>query len=62
MFGRTFVDAGSDFGDGDSGLGNYTSKRFKKPEAVTLLEHTRLRNMGKSDVILLPNVMVILKT
>lgn len=29
------------------GLNNYPSKRFKKPENITLLEHTRLRNIGK---------------
>lgn len=30
------------------GLSTFPSKRFKKPENVTLLEHTRLRNIGKS--------------
>ena len=29
------------------GLGTFPSRRFKKPENVTLLEHTRLRNIGK---------------
>lgn len=29
------------------GLQSFPSKRFKKPENVTLLEHTRLRNIGK---------------
>lgn len=26
--------------------GLYSSKRFKKPENISLLEHTRLRNIG----------------
>ncbi|KAL0268219.1 UNVERIFIED_CONTAM: hypothetical protein PYX00_010245 [Menopon gallinae] len=30
------------------GLNNYPSKRFKKPENITLLEHTRLRNIAIS--------------
>lgn len=29
------------------GLTSQPSKRFKKPETVSLLEHTRLRNIGK---------------
>jgi len=29
------------------GLQNFPSKRFKKSENVSLLEHTRLRNIGK---------------
>lgn len=29
------------------GLQSFPSKRFKKPENVSLLEHTRLRNIGK---------------
>ena len=29
------------------GLSNFPSKRFKKPENISLLEHTRLRNIGK---------------
>lgn len=29
------------------GLTTFPSKRFKKPENVTLLEHTRLRNIGE---------------
>lgn len=28
------------------GLSSMPSKRFKKPENVSLLEHTRLRNIG----------------
>lgn len=31
----------------DGGLNSMPSKRFKKPENVSLLEHTRLRNIGK---------------
>lgn len=30
------------------GLGSFPSKRFKKPENISLLEHTRLRNIGRS--------------
>lgn len=29
------------------GLSSFPSKRFKKPENVSLLEHTRLRNIGE---------------
>lgn len=29
------------------GLNSYPSKRFKKPDNITLLEHTRLRNIGE---------------
>lgn len=29
------------------GLSSFPSKRFKRPENITLLEHTRLRNIGK---------------
>lgn len=29
------------------GLSTFPSKRFKKPENVSLLEHTRLRNIGE---------------
>lgn len=28
------------------GLNSFPSKRFKKPDNITLLEHTRLRNIG----------------
>lgn len=28
------------------GLNSFPSKRFKKPENVSVLEHTRLRNIG----------------
>lgn len=30
------------------GLSTFPSKRFKKPENISLLEHTRLRNIGKA--------------
>lgn len=52
-FERTFQigSAGSvgknlDEADSEGTLNSYPSKRFKKPEAVSLLEHTRLRNLG----------------
>lgn len=32
------------------GLHSFPSKRFKKPENVSLLEHTRLRNIGESGL------------
>lgn len=32
--------------DMHDGLSSMPSKRFKKPENVSLLEHTRLRNIG----------------
>ena len=35
-------------GSNGGGLHSFPSKRFKKPENVSLLEHTRLRNIGKS--------------
>lgn len=31
------------------GLRNFPSKRFNKPENISLLEHTRLRNIGKKN-------------
>ncbi len=31
------------------GLSTFPSKRFKKPDMVSLLEHTRLRNIGKDE-------------
>lgn len=34
----------SDEGDGE--LSTMGSKRFKKPELLSLMEHTRLRNIG----------------
>lgn len=36
--------------NGDSeidGLSSFPSKRFKKPDMISLLEHTRLRNIGE---------------
>ena len=33
------------------GLQSFPSKRFKKPENVSLLEHTRLRNIGTFEEI-----------
>lgn len=33
------------------GLLAFPSKRFKKPENVSVLEHTRLRNIGKIHLI-----------
>ncbi|KAI5752250.1 hypothetical protein M8J77_015180 [Diaphorina citri] len=38
---------GGDIDEGD-GLSTFPSKRFKKPESVSLLEHTRLRNIAIS--------------
>ena len=32
------------------GLSSFPSKRFKKPENITLLEHTRLRNIGENHL------------
>lgn len=29
------------------GLNSFPSKRFKRPENISLLEHTRLRNIGE---------------
>lgn len=34
------------------GLNSFPSKRFKKPENVSVLEHTRLRNIGNELMIL----------
>lgn len=33
------------------GLSTFPSKRFKRPETVSLLEHTRLRNLGKLFIV-----------
>ncbi|CAG7723964.1 unnamed protein product [Allacma fusca] len=38
----------SDEADSENGLQSYPSKRIKRPEAVSLLEHTRLRNIAIS--------------
>lgn len=35
------------------GLSTFPSKRFKKPENVTVLEHTRLRNIGNYTSLLI---------
>jgi hypothetical protein len=40
-----FPGRNSDEGDGE--FGSMGSKRFKKPELLSLMEHTRLRNIGK---------------
>ncbi|KAI5752251.1 hypothetical protein M8J77_015180 [Diaphorina citri] len=42
---------GGDIDEGD-GLSTFPSKRFKKPESVSLLEHTRLRNIGELSATL----------
>lgn len=34
------------------GLSHYPSKRFRKPENVSILEHTRLRNIGMLLIVL----------
>jgi formic-like protein len=33
------------------GLSTFPSKRFKKPETISLLEHTRLRNLGMENQV-----------
>lgn len=48
---RFKIGVGSGFSSGnntevDGSLQSYPSKRFKKPDHVSLLEHTRLRNIG----------------
>ncbi|CAL8095965.1 unnamed protein product [Orchesella dallaii] len=42
------IDKSSDDAETDGGLSSFPSKRFKKPEAISLLEHTRLRNIAIS--------------
>lgn len=42
------------------GLNSFPSKRFKKPENVSLLEHTRLRNIGEFFFILLFNLAILI--
>lgn len=47
---RFKIGSGSYLTNGSSevdGLSSFPSKRFKKPENVSVLEHTRLRNIGK---------------
>lgn len=41
--GRPFMNGASEI----DGLATFPSKRFKKPDMVSLLEHTRLRNIGE---------------
>lgn len=36
-------------GDFD-GISTFPSKRFKKPENISLLDHVRLRNIGKLKI------------
>lgn len=46
---RFKIGMGSHVANGNNeidGLQSFPSKRFKKPENVSLLEHTRLRNIG----------------
>lgn len=53
---RFKIGAGGTFTNGDSdvdGLSSFPSKRFKRTENVSLLEHTRLRNIGKYQFHLL---------
>jgi formic-like protein len=38
---------------------DFSSKRFKKPENISLLEHTRLRNIGMSFSLSSPLQLVI---
>ena len=44
----------------DGTLQSYPSKRFKKPECVSLLEHTRLRNIGKFFDILMKKMLFLM--
>lgn len=41
--GKALVNGDSDI----DGLSSFPSKRFKKPDMISLLEHTRLRNIGE---------------
>jgi hypothetical protein len=46
---RFKIGTGGSFTSGDTdvdGLASFPSKRFKRTENVSLLEHTRLRNIG----------------
>lgn len=43
------------------GLQSFPSKRFKKPENITLLEHTRLRNIGKNTIFIFNTQFLIIK-
>lgn len=42
----------SNSGDENDGLVSQGSKRFKKPELHSLLEHNRLRNIGTTERLL----------
>lgn len=42
------------------GLQSQPSKRFKKPETVSLLEHTRLRNIGELKCLFKSTVLMLL--
>jgi hypothetical protein len=53
---RFKIGTGGTFTNGDTdvdGLSSFPSKRFKRTENVSLLEHTRLRNIGKCQFHLL---------
>ena len=53
---RFKIGMGSHVANGNNeidGLHSFPSKRFKKPENVSLLEHTRLRNIGKISKIVI---------
>jgi hypothetical protein len=53
---RFKIGTGGSFTNGDTdvdGLSSFPSKRFKRTENVSLLEHTRLRNIGKFQFCLL---------
>jgi len=47
--GRALINGNSDQHDG---LMTYPSKRMKKQDNISLLEHTRLRNIGKHRKLL----------
>ena len=52
---RFKIGTGGAYTNGDAevdGLSSFPSKRFKRTENVSLLEHTRLRNIGNMTVIL----------
>lgn len=57
---RFKIGTGGAFTNGDTdvdGLSSFPSKRFKRTENVSLLEHTRLRNIGKYHFHLLRIMM-----
>jgi hypothetical protein len=47
--------------DLDGGFGAFSSKRFKKPESISLLEHTRLRNIAISRRKLDMSIDIVIK-